>query len=284
MKIESEMIAMSAQPRGLQLTLRGLWIAFVLSLFVHIGLMVLVSNQTLFVSQEQDSSEWVEVELRPLGPLPVVDIPEPASKDAPENAQFASDKNIKVQEETSGREQTTESLTTRRPQQARSQSKIKPESFSLSQADILKEGFERETLSDEQRGAPSEAFMDRLRRGDELKVNAQLFDYGQYINRMRDKLSARWNAKSTLSPQMWSQRVVQVSIAVILDRAGEIVELRNLATSRFKAYDDEALRTLRESGPFPNPPKSLIQEDGLIYLTWNFTFSLDGWGQRRSVD
>jgi hypothetical protein len=275
------MIAMSTQPRGIHLTMRWLWVAFAVSLVIHFALLFLLSKDFVWLSDSPQDEQWVEVELTPVNQLPVLDVPQPATKEVPDKANFASDKNTKVLEESSGREQSQESLTTRRP---RAPSKSKPESFSLSQADILKEGFERQTLSDEQRGAPSEAFLRKLRRGDELKVNAQLFDYGQYINRMRDKLSQRWNARSVISPEMWSQRVVQVSVAVILDKAGEIVELRNLATSRFKAYDEEALRTLRESGPFPNPPKSLIQEDGLVYMTWNFTLNLDGWGQRRNVD
>ncbi len=275
------MIAMSTQPRGVYLTMRWLWLAFAISLVIHFSLLFFLSKEFVWLSDSQTDDNWVEVELAPMSQMPVLDVPQPATKDVPDKAKFASDKNIKVDEESSGRQQADESLTTRRP---RAPSKPKTETFSLSQADILKEGFERQTLSDEQRGAPSEAFLRKLKRGDELKVNAQLFDYGQYINRMRDKLAQRWNARSVITPQMWSQRVVQVSVAVILDKAGEIVELRNLATSRFKAYDDEALRTLRDSGPFPNPPKSLVQEDGLVYMTWNFTLNLDGWGQRRNVD
>ncbi len=275
------MIAMSTQPRGVHLTMRWLWLAFAVSLVIHFALLLFLSKDFVWLSDSVSDEQWVEVELTPASQLPVLDVPQPETKEVPEKAKFASDKNIKVQEESSGREQSQESLTTRRPM---APSKPKTESFTLSQSDILKEGFERQTLSDEQRGAPSEAFLRKLRRGDELKVNAQLFDYGQYINRMRDKLSQRWNARSVITPEMWSQRVVQVSVAVILDKAGEIVELRNLATSRFKAYDEEALRTLRESGPFPNPPKSLVQEDGLVYMTWNFTLNLDGWGQRRNVD
>jgi len=275
------MIAVSPQLRGVYLTMRWLWLAFAISLVIHFSLLFFLSKEFVWLSDSQTDEKWVEVELAPMSQLPVLDVPQPATKDVPDKAKFASDKNIKVDEESSGRQQADESLTTHRP---RAPSKPKTETFSLSQADILKEGFERQTLSDEQRGAPSEAFLRKLKRGDELKVNAQLFDYGQYINRMRDKLAQRWNARSVITPQMWSQRVVQVSVAVILDKAGEIVELRNLATSRFKAYDDEALRTLRDSGPFPNPPKSLVQEDGLVYMTWNFTLNLDGWGQRRNVD
>lgn len=275
------MIAMGVEPGEFNFVKRWLGWAFVLSLIAHFALILFATQGLQFLPADEEASEWVEVELRTTGPLPVLDIPAVESKEVPDKAQFASDKNIKVDEESSGKPQAAESLTTRRP---RAQAPSKPESFSLSQADILKEGFERQTLSEQQQGAPSEAFLEKLRRGDELKVNAQLFDYGQYINRMRDKLAQRWNARSVVTPEMWSQRVVQVSIAVILDESGEIVELRNLATSRFKAYDNEALRTLREAGPYPNPPKSLIQEDGLIYLTWNFTLSLDGWGQQRNVD
>lgn len=254
------------------------------SLVVHTFLVFLAVSKPIFLTSVQLPEKSIAVDIS--GLLPVVDSLQEAAKDAPEDARFASDRNLRTDKETS-------------PDRARSnvpragggaEGKAAETSsgrtvYSLSQSDILKDkSFKRETLKAGPKGEASTGFQERLSRGVELKLNARAFDYGSYINRVRTKLSQRWSPQKTIQTSMYSQRQVRVDIAVVLNSDGEIVELFTQNSSRYPGFDEEAIRALRDGAPYPNPPKSLIQDDGLIYLPWAFVLTMEQWGVAKGVE
>ncbi|MGA0164358.1 MAG: energy transducer TonB family protein [Bdellovibrionota bacterium] len=186
---------------------------------------------------------------------------------APDDASFTSTKNLKTAEETSPDLETHDLI------QAPSMSaRPRIESFSLSEADKMEMQqmiVQAETF--ETRLAPSKGFLERLRRGEELKVNAFRYDTSGYVSRMKGKVVATWNPRSTYSLEMNKFDRVIVALLLVLSKEGELLDLWITEPSFFEAYDREAVRTIRESVPFPNPPDFLLQDDGKIYMPWRFT-------------
>lgn len=252
------------------------------SLVIHTFIVFLAVTRPMFLRSPDAQDRSIEVSFPKSGLLPVVDSLQEAAKEEPKDPRFASDRNLKAQEETSPMRSPSNIPHAGGGDGGKAQASTKSEGkriMTLSQADVLKDkSFERETLKSGPKGAASAGFQERLKMGSDLKLNARAFDYGNYINRMRNKLGQRWRPQKTIRTEMYGQQVVRVDIAVILNLDGEIVELYTLEGSRFDAFDNEAIRALREAAPFPNPPKSLIQDDGLVYMPWSFILTMDQWG------
>lgn len=225
----------------------------------------------------------MDVQLVPRDSLEVIDTHQREADEAPQEADFGSDRNLQAEEETS-----PEFAPSNIPQEGSAQEaqgddlglkEGERESFRLSEKD-------RTALEDPLLSASpppggqqaSEGFDKRLKRGERLKVNAMSLDYGQYIIRMRERIQNRWNPKRTVRSEMYTYRSISVTVAVVLNDRGEVVDLKLDDSSFFNEFDDEAVNAFRQAAPFPNPPSSLIQDDGKIYMPWTFTLNLRDWG------
>lgn len=277
-------------PSPVDTSMRILSGALVLSILVHLLLGLFAVRKPLFFRDMLFKKPDLEVVWNS-DFKEVVQTNQQEAKDASPDAKFASDRNLKTEEETSPDRSPTNFAREGGGQDAKKQAqpKAKPTVpgtlFTYSQSELLKDQtVAKETLKAGPKGPASAGFLEKLKKGSELKVNAQFFDYGSFINRMREKLAQRWNPQKTVRPEMYSQRVVQMEVAVVLSSEGEIIELYVLNGSRFSAYDEEVLRSLREAAPYPNPPKSLIQADGQVYMPWNFTLRMDSWGVVKGVE
>jgi TonB family protein len=217
-------------------------------------------------------------------PKAVAETLQETAKEKPKDAKFESSRNLRTEDEMSPSRAPTDlpnrGGAARQIPKARAQPKSKTDQrlFTLNQKDLVAELENQETLTPEGQGIDSTGFYERLKRGEMLKINAGESDYAQFIKRMKEKLIQHWSPQKVVSTEMYQYNEVRVDVAVILNPAGEIIELRVLNGSLFPRYDQESLRALREAGPFPNPHKSLIQDDGLVYMPWTFTLYMGGNG------
>jgi len=219
--------------------------------------------------------------------LDAMDSFQETADEAPEDPTFASDRNLKADEETSP-EHSPQNLpkpggARGKPPQKKEVKKqeegpgeVNQKVFSLSKADIINETTNQNVFE----GIPSPGFAKRLKKGEQLKLNARQFDYGNYLLRMKRKLIQRWNPQKTIVAGMHRFNEVRVDIAVVLDEEGKILETYILNKSLFPAYNREAISAFKNAAPFPNPPDSLIQDDGRIYMPWSFVLNLSSWGVR----
>ncbi|MGA0164411.1 MAG: energy transducer TonB family protein [Bdellovibrionota bacterium] len=239
-------------------------LSLVLSLSVHVLLVFSAFFWTHWSQPERVAEQsFPMIELRFLNEVETF---QEESLVAPDDASFTSTKNLKTAEETSPDLETHDLI------QAPSMSaRPRIESFSLSEADKIEMQqmiVQAETF--EAKLAPSKGFIERLRRGEDLKVNAFRYDTNGYVSRMKGKIGVTWNPRSTYSLEMTKFDRVIVTLGIVLSKEGELLDLWIIQPSFFEAYDREALRTVRESVPFPNPPDYLVQDDGKIYMPWSF--------------
>lgn len=277
-------------PPDARLALKLLWIALGLSFLINalsfFGFYSAWTNPRDF-SLDQSINQPTQVTLSS-EQLEVVDSFQKEAVERPETAQFASDRNLQADEETSpdavsnipqvGNSGADDTDKQGRPQSP--QEKKVMESFSLSDSDLV--ALNDPLLSaraQKQKGVFSPGFVRRLQRGEELKVNAFGLDYGQYIVRMRERLAQRWNWKKSLTANMYNYQQISVQVAVVLNSEGQLEDIRVIKSSFFESFDDVAIEAFKKAEPFPNPPQSLIQDDNRVYLPWEFLLSLDGFGQ-----
>jgi hypothetical protein len=250
--------------------------ALLFSVAMHFTLLFLSQKIPATTLYRPAVDNFIEIDL--VAPRQVVESSQEASLEAPENAEFISEKNLRTDVQTSPELQ---------ERGADQQESVGPmpgevmESFSLSSSDFPRSNPRERPTSEAQTPVQkrfSPEFIERLERGEELKLNALGLDYAGYVNRMRERIRNRWDPMRYFQNEMRRYNRVSTTVVLILDSNGEVKNWDILSPTLFRDYDQHAMDVLIESGPYPNPPSSLIQDDGLIYLTWNFVLYTSTWG------
>ena len=110
-------------------------------------------------------------------------------------------------------------------------------------------------------------------------LNTDQFTYSAFYRRMGEQFHYRWgqnisNYESSLSQQklqVLSSRDRTTVVEVVLTPTGQWKSGAVMYSCGDKGLDDAALRAFKEAAPFPNPPKGMIQADGLIHANWQLT-------------
>ncbi len=263
---------------------RWLWvlIGFWISIAIHVQVLLLIA----FFGAPKDADSFelknsVPIELVQMPSQEVVKTLQETATEKPKDAKFISDRDLSTDDESSP-EVASLDMASLGKRGGASKEAPKPErrreSFSLSSLDreALNDPLQGGRASESMRFSPG--FMKKLKRGDELKANALGLDYGQYYLRMKEKLAQRWSPQRSVSPAMYQYNEITVLLAVVLNSEGELVDLQILRPSSFPAYDQTTIEAMRQAAPFPNPPKSIIQDDGRVYVTWGFSLYMRGVG------
>lgn len=257
---------------------------FLLSLAFHLTGLLIASSKRIFDSHKEEMPrELIAVDLRQ---VPTLDTLQETAKEAPKKAKFQSSRNLQADEDTSPADAPTSWAQARGSSKAKKivgKESAKPKEsenvFSLSQADLIKRGeIQKESLVGTDSQMDSTGFFERLKKGEQLKIAALESDYGQFVIRMKKKIVQQWNPRRVVNAKMYSLEQIRVDLGVILNPLGEVIDIRILTGSAFPEYDAEAVRAIRDASPYPNPHKSLIQADGMIYMPWTFTLFMRGYG------
>lgn len=251
-----------------------LWliVSLLLSLVLHlsfVGVAQLISRPR--AKPVSEILNFPDVEIQVLSDIETL---QETASEAPDKASFISSRDLKADEETSPELRNHDIV--QAPSGVRGE---KLETFSLSDSEklALNDPLLGSTLPN-QPLPPSRGYEARLKRGQELKVNALRHDTSGFTTRIKRKLHVTWNPRNTVQADMYRYRQVTVTIGITLNQKGELVDLRVVEPSFFPQYDEEALRTIRQSVPFPNPPDYLVQDDGLVYLPWSFHLYMQNFG------
>ncbi len=117
-------------------------------------------------------------------------------------------------------------------------------------------------------------FFPNIKIGDKTYLNAAAFPDVQYFTQLKRIFRLRFNPAPPLRAHFAGNRVVvgtiNVSMAVSVAPDGRLKELFVVKSSGIPGYDEEALRTIRESAPFASPPQKVLDKDGILRMNWNF--------------
>jgi protein TonB len=225
----------------------------------------------------------------------IVDQPEKALNDeVPEDARFFSQNNQVVKRE-------TRAANRGEFKNAKSWKSFQPQSQFLKSKDEFEETQKKELgdwgqkkaknkkenlnnidpISLDSSGDVASATLDYISDIDvglETLLSTKEFKYYTYFRRIRNQLNQHWTPKvkkSVLNVYRKGRRIASgqdlvTRTIVVLNPEGYLLKVLVIGNSGFRELDQAALEALKEASPFKNPPKGMIDPDGLIRIRWDF--------------
>lgn len=132
--------------------------------------------------------------------------------------------------------------------------------------------------------APSQRAFDYVpgvKEGERSMLNTKEFVFYGYFQRIRRRLDQAWVPllREKLmrlyrsGRQLASDMDHTTRVLVVLSTQGEITKVLVLGESGSEELDDAAVKAFNKAGPFPNPPRGLVDPDGEVKIPWDFILS-----------
>jgi protein TonB len=150
---------------------------------------------------------------------------------------------------------------------------------------ILPDGtqfFSKSTRSDAPEwvtpGMRPEDYIDGLKESDRTALNTREFVFYSYFQRIRERLDRAWIpilrqkliAYYRSGRHLASDRDHTTRVVVVLNEKGEIIRIEMASESGTKVLDDAAVGAFNKAGPFPNPPKGIVDRNREVKIPWDF--------------
>ncbi|MBY0372151.1 TonB family protein [bacterium] len=125
--------------------------------------------------------------------------------------------------------------------------------------------------------AATDDHLNDVRTGDKTLLSTREFKFYSYYNRIKETLRQYWkpNVERKLA-MLWSKGTAMkdaeltTQLLVLLDERGTVTKISRLGTSGFEDLDSAATDAFYQAAPFPNPPKGMVDADGLVRIRWDF--------------
>ena len=127
-------------------------------------------------------------------------------------------------------------------------------------------------------GAVNQEFVKGLAEGEQTALNTREFVFFSYFQRIREQLDRAW--RPVLKEQivrmynrgrmLATDKEHTTKTVVTLNGVGEITRIQLLEESGTRDLDEAAIKAFNKAGPFPNPPKQLVDDTGQIEIRWDF--------------
>lgn len=263
---------------------------FVVSLLVHLLaflLLPLVPTPEYVPDEETivDIDPALLEELESAVQRQVVESEKAPNTQEPKEAKYLGERNQTVEKETkAARVDTFQAGAPSQQQQLSLRSLAPNPSFERppepGEMDVFRKQQMKQELEQRKTGnaAATNDYLKDVSEGNRTLLNTKEFIYFGYYHRIRQRLEQAWNSKlrGVLSTYMRSGRRLAsdqdyvTRLIVVLDENGKIKAVKVLEESGARDLDDAAVEAFNRAGPFPNPPKGLIDKDGLIKIRWDF--------------
>lgn len=116
------------------------------------------------------------------------------------------------------------------------------------------------------------------KESDQTMLNTREFVFYGYFQRIRTSLDRAWekSLRDKLTKYFYRGRSLAsemdytTKLLVTLNHDGQVIKVQMLGASGAKDLDEAAIKAFNEAGPFPNPPKGLIDTTGKVLVRWDF--------------
>jgi hypothetical protein len=205
---------------------------------------------------------------------------------APPNARYEADRNRIVEKEQRARQ--TNVIPNQGGSKSKNQSEPKrdpqplPKISDLGNLSNLPSRPQPEPRIPQNAGNPGDtgdqALLDRdLPIGAENLLNTQESIYYSFYARIYEAIGPLWQSK--IRGLAGSVKVpigdYTTQVQVILDRDGNFLETRILRSSGVTLFDRSVDDSWRKVPRFPNPPRALLDSQGLLHMVWTFSVQVD---------
>ncbi len=252
----------------------------IISLLVHILLLIAASWKMKDMSMRDfkpSTPEVVEVNLLPDPSYQIADIEPPKKEEKPKDSKFVGLYDSRVEEEKVAPSQPLRHRGGHEDakQEKKQQGKGTGEKLALKTPE---KSAEPQGLGDSFTDSlPQDFFPDR-KIGDKTYLNVLRFPKIGYFVRLKKIFHTTWNpapaVRSYAGTNFISKGQMGVVLGVAINQSGELAELFVINSSGLPAYDQEAIRTIRDSAPFAVPPSDLLDSTKTLRMVWTFTVYL----------
>lgn len=133
-------------------------------------------------------------------------------------------------------------------------------------------------IGDASRDQVAKDYVKGLSEGHQTLLNTREYVFFSYFERIRKSLDSAWHPilRSHLEKVYRSGRLLAsetdhtTKILVTLNSNGKIVRVQMMEESGTRDLDEAAIKAFNRAGPFPNPPKGIINAQGEIEIRWDF--------------
>lgn len=122
-------------------------------------------------------------------------------------------------------------------------------------------------------------YLKDIEEGDETSLNSRKWKFASFFNRVKRSVADHWHPdvayrRRDPSGNIYGYRDRLTVVRVKLHPDGRLANLALERPCGVDFLDDEAMAAFRQAQPFPNPPKQLIDDSGLISFRFGFLFEL----------
>ncbi len=279
---------------------RSIFLFVVLSLLAHLLLVglgayfswLIPTTESPKKPEERDS---IEVTLKDR-PYQIADIPPPEVEERPDEAKFLGMYDSKAEKETvaptiPGSSQKTAKKTSHKelsekldknppgpPKKdgvtATAQKKEPKKTSEAPDNPSSSSGADSESEEPDYFQGVSNDYFPNYQVGDRTFLNVLKYPKVGYFVRLKKIFRMTFNPAPALRESFQATQVskgqVDVVLGVTVDPAGRLADLMIIHSSNLPLYDQEAVRTIRDSAPFAAPPGEVLK-DGVLRMAWTFS-------------
>jgi len=140
--------------------------------------------------------------------------------------------------------------------------------------DYARDTAEKSSVEAQVRGEYVKGF----KAGEQTLLNTREYVFYGYFQRIRERLDRAWDQslRTKLTQYFYKGRQLAAEsdyttkLLVTLDDDGQVIRVQLVGQSGTRDLDDAAIRAFNDAGPFPNPPKGLVDAEGQIQVRWDF--------------
>ena len=124
-------------------------------------------------------------------------------------------------------------------------------------------------------------YLPGIKPGDKTYLNTAEFVYYSFYRRVQEPVVYLWNKyvsdyieKHPDVKKNLGNKDYITEVEATLTDSGAFVRIAILKSSGISGIDDAPGRAFLDAGPFENPPKGMIESDGLVRMKWRFIVSV----------
>lgn len=260
-------------------------ISFSLSLALHLLaflLLFVISAQKAFEAQKKPI--WIEIDAKHNFRRQIVQTaPGEAIKEAKKDA-FLGEKTQVVEKESVGKKFNESTATKPRSKTAKTAmgDKVRIKELGIPILPMAKEAKPQSDEADQpqwaDQGNVPQDYVRGMRESERTLLNTKEYVFFGYFQRIRERLDRAWvpilrqrllklyrKGRHLASDTDHSTRVL-----VVLNGEGEVTKVQVITESGTSDLDEAAVGAFNEAGPFPNPPRGIMNPNGEVEIPWEF--------------
>jgi TonB family protein len=122
--------------------------------------------------------------------------------------------------------------------------------------------------------------------GEETALNSKKWRFATFFNRVKKQVSEHWHPEEAYHRRdptgvIYGHQNRYTELRIQLKADGHLANVGVGLPCGLEFLDDEAITAFKEAQPFPNPPRQLLERDGLITFHFGFLYDLNGPPQMR---